>query len=504
MAEVGGADHAILADESDATYMQSAAPGQSVSVTFDDPTLPAGAAVASVRARFRQSHSDPGYTYWYVTLREGDGTIRQNQYFPATGTITTMSGAAVSYAPPATGVNDLQMIVLTTVGATGRVYEAYIDVTYAEKPEVTVTAPAGTVTGTNMPQIAWTTVLDSDGGPQTHYEVKVFTDAQYGAGGFDPGASTPFASGSAGGTGVDAAAALSVTLPTVLPDDTYRAYVRVAQTVAGSQHWSDWEYSGFVIDVLTPDAPSVVLTPEASAGRVKVAVDDAGAVSTDRYELERSDDGGVSWVPVRTVDGDTGVLEGTGAQVVYDYEAPNGVEVTYRVRSLHDYSGVFAAGPWSEASTTWVSAAWWIKHPHDPSLNMVLAGKMFSYADVARPARRGVFQPLGSASAVVVSDTRAPEQGTVVVQLDDREDVETLNVLLDTLDPLLLQGPAVDGHPDRWVSIADQSGARVIDKSWVHMTRESLPWLLVPRPDGAVTGADYVASVDDEELVVSG
>ena len=104
---------------------------------------------------------------------------------------------------------------------------------------------------------------------------------------------------------------------------------------------------------------------------------------------------------------------------------------------------------------------------------------------------------------VVMSDERGGATGTVVIQCYSPAEQDALNLLLDTVDTLLLQGPAADGHPDRFVRFGDHASARVIDKAWSHITRETLVWHRVAVPSGSQTGAQYPASAEaPEELIV--
>lgn len=235
----------------------------------------------------------------------------------------------------------------------------------------------------------------------------------------------------------------------------------------------------------------------------------AGVATTDRFEVQRSTDGGVTWTAVRTTDGDDGIID-TGVPVsatVYDYEAPNGTATQYRARALHDYAGVDAASAWATASTTWSSAAWWLKHPNEPALNLALPGgvgepALKSYAEVRRAARQGVFQAMGASLAIVVSDTRAGAAGTIVLLLRSVASQNALNALLDTLDTLLLQGPVSHGHADRYVRFGDHTSLRLIDNANSLVTTETLPWVETEMPAGAQDGDQYVSPGELEELVI--
>jgi hypothetical protein len=212
---------------------------------------------------------------------------------------------------------------------------------------------------------------------------------------------------------------------------------------------------------------------------------DGGPATTDRLELQRSIDAGVTWVPVRNTDGDDGLVLATGA-IIYDYEAPNGTATQYRARALHSYTGIYAASAWSTPlSVTWTATDWWIKHPNLPALNLKLTVGMFSYADVQHAARQGIFQPLGAELPIVVSDTRGGATGTVTLLLATAALQDALDALLDTADTFLLQGPLADGQPDRYVRFGDHASVRLVDRSWAKATTEALAWIEVAQPTGA-------------------
>src|SRR5262249_52478779 len=148
-----------------------------------------------------------------------------------------------------------------------RVFELFFDVTIVEQPDLELVA-LGVVEDTNQPTVAWTPVLDLDGGPQTHYQVRVFTAAQYGAGGFDPATST--AAGDTTGVG----SAVGWQGDETLPDAPYRGSARVAQTVNGVVRFSAWEYSEFEIDVALPATPTLAATADNTNGRIALALTD--------------------------------------------------------------------------------------------------------------------------------------------------------------------------------------------------------------------------------------
>ena len=478
--------HAALNDDSDSSYITGVT-GDSLTLGFAEPTIPAGGLVKAIYLRLRVAKS---------------GAVNQSAKFtaliypagvagPAVGIV---AGTNVTWNTPTTinassGVfaatpSDLVALLQETDGhADTRIYEAFFDTQYVAKPVVTPSLPTGTLTTTNLPAVQWANTLDADGGPQTHYVVKIFSAAQYGAGGFDPATSTPTASTVTVREGADT----SWTPTVVLPNATYRAYVWVAQTVNGVAHWSDPAYTGFVINASLPAVPDTpVLTAEPVNGRIKVHVEgNSGSATTTHLEVQRSEDG-TTWEPLRLLTDTAGVIAGTSADL-YDYEAPNGTVMSYRVRAHHTASDLVVASAWATvAAGSWSSSDWWLKCPESPTLNQVVTPH--SIPSYQRPARQGVFQPLGRADTVIVADKRGAPRGTLALDIDTYAQAVAIDELLDAQLPLLLQAPPQHHWPDRYIWFGDQDRARWIDKAWIEPVVDTLAWFEVLPPPGVIDG----------------
>ena len=169
-------------------------------------------------------------------------------------------------------------------------YEVYIDVVTTAQPSVTVTAPSGTVTTTSFPSVVWT-YTDTDGDPQSAYQIKIFDSTVYGGAGFDPDTSTALVD-----TGVVASTNNGATLETDLADaTTYRAYVKVAQSVSGSNYFSNWAYSQFSIDVDAPATPTISAFFDTDEGAVILTIfGRTNFLSANQASLETNTDGWVA------------------------------------------------------------------------------------------------------------------------------------------------------------------------------------------------------------------
>lgn len=482
MTPSAGTRHGCTSDDSDTTYITAAAAG-SVELGFAEPSIPAGGLVKSLAARLRTKKNGPGngvvsfavYPAGVLVDKLAGGSVTPT--WAAITTTTIMPATAYALTP-----SDLVLLLATNAsGSDVTVYEAWIDTTYVAKPVATPSTPTGTITDTNIPTVEWANTLDADGGAATHYQVRVFSAAQYGAGGFNAASSAATWDSGDVSSGFHYATSAAITTP--LPNATYRAYVRVGQTVGGVTHWSDYAYTGFVISITPPadpDAPTLTV----QTGRIKVHVEgNSGAVTTTHLEVQRSEDGGTTYEPLRLTTDTDGLITGTSADV-YDYEAPNGTLMTYRVRALHEAGGYYITSAWVSATATWSTDSWWLKCPESPSLNMVVVPA--SLPGYQRPARQGVFQALGSSETVIVADKRGNPRGTLRLQIDTPAEQDDLDALLDANLTLLLQGPAAHHFTDRYVRFGDQDRQRWIDKAWIGEHLDTLQWWEVTRPAGVV------------------
>lgn len=179
--------------------------------------------------------------------------------------------------------------------------------------------------------------------------------------------------------------------------------------------------------------------------------------------------------------------------VVYDFEGGNNQTVLYRARALHDYSGVYAASDWVSASMAWSSPGqWWLKSVTSPALNQLVT--IDSEPGYQRPGRQGRFQPLGRSRAIVVSDSRGTDQGTIVLRIDTDSAAAALEELYENGGTLLLQGPPGNHWTDRYISVGDVDRKRLIDKGFIEGWLDTISWIEVDAPAGGITAWRDVGS----------
>lgn len=297
---------------------QNLAAGHTFTGTFSDPD----AADTMSAAAFRRLAAGGGaYEYWNEAAAVWQSTVVWNT---RTGTAISFTFGAGKFA---NGTSySWSMATKDAAGLAGP-FATDATVLGGTPATVTVTGPAGSVTTTSRPTVTWS-LNDPEGDPQERYQVKVFSAAQYGAGGFDPATSS---------TTWDSTETLDVTARArqvgvdLANGTTYRAYVRVRT----SGQWSTWQYSTFTLALTAPAAPTFAVAVDAMLDRVVLTVTGTHASSsfpTTAFVVEYSDDAGGSWATVRGA----GALPGSGTpgptpRVAHDHEARPGRR--YRART---------------------------------------------------------------------------------------------------------------------------------------------------------------------------
>ena len=366
---------------------------------------------------------------------------------------------------------------------------------YVDQPEVTtVSAPVdgSTLTSASAPQIQWRSKFDEvkSGNDTQYWQVKLFKTPAGGWSGFNATTNTADLLESASGTGNP-----QLWQPTVnLTNGTYRAYVQIGTAVKGYfvPLYSDWNYSGFTVTVDRPGVPtSFSATADNANGRIALSATKVAATAgppvvtaTDYIQFQRSTDSGTTWEDIRTDNGDGRVTAASGATTYYDYEVGNGVNAIYRCRAVDTYAAdtgnSYSAWSSSTSAVNWTSTDWWLKNPLLPSQNVVV--NVHSLTEESRAARQGVFQAIGSTTAVVVSDTRGPRAGDITLRVDSDEEKADLDTLVESTTPLLLQGAPDEHWSDTYLVLGNYSRTRAYDKAFAETTFDSTSWIEVESP----------------------
>lgn len=259
---VGGATaHAVTADNSNASY---AVKDGILKVDMDTVVLPSGAITKHMRAKGKIG-AHTGTVLSLMSLQV-NGTSRQSLQQQVTTAITFVVGPYIPVTLTQAEVDSLAMATVTMSSGTLRTYDLWTDLVYVLKPALVFSAVTpDPLTTISQATLNWNPGLDSDGGSQTHYEYRIFGPIS--GGGFP----TVDSGGAVYASGEVASAAITTKTP-VLVNSSYRVYLRVAQTVNGAKHWSDWKFDDFTINVDDIDLTSVTATPDNPNGAISITV----------------------------------------------------------------------------------------------------------------------------------------------------------------------------------------------------------------------------------------
>lgn len=248
--------------------------GSIVRLLTQDPSLTATQRIRAVGGWVRW-FSYGGTFQTAVKLREGSGgsapesttistATRNNGSSPTNllGTLLATSPAGGEWT--AAKVAATRLCIENTGGNGCQVRSCGIYYDLKNQPVAVVSAPT-TATSEDI-KVIWASYLQDEeaGAVPASYHLRVFSQAQYTAGGFDPQTTVTdsYSSGIVGGGGTPEApfnnTAWSHEIP-VLNPGTYRAYVRVAKLFNGVAWWSAWAYRQFTVvtgkPVVVPTSP---------------------------------------------------------------------------------------------------------------------------------------------------------------------------------------------------------------------------------------------------------
>lgn len=444
-----GSLHAATNDDSDSTYFakSSGVTGQaSALLDFGTNTITSSQRVKRVRVRARAMTPDStGRLNVYLGAR----TSNQNYYHSAlairgTNAITTFVGPWQTASPDGTSwsqesIDGLRAKVTeyNDSSSVANIYELYIDIDKATQPTTSVSAPTGTITTTAAPDTTWS-FSDSDGETQTYYQIKVFTSAQYGAGGFNAATST-----ATWDSGETASSDNTAVIGTLLLSGTYRAYVRTAKTINGEPFWSDYAYSQFTLSLTPPPVPTLSADWDSTLGKATLTVTGGAPTGfvSQVFDVHRSDNAGVIYEAVRN--GEEIVPNGSYVGEAIDYEAPRGQVVYYRARSIGtDSNGEEIPSAWSTVSQVLVTndETWWLKAVDSPNLNKGNI-RVLAQLDTTIEEPNTVFRPLGSTRPIVVAGPLQGEDGIYSIKTVNETEWDNLYPLITYQGTILVQDP---------------------------------------------------------------
>lgn len=499
----GGSGEAdALSDQSDATHVRrKAAKAPLARYLLGTPTVPAGSDIATIvpGARLKQPTSHPPKLVTLAMSVPGTGKPKNKIAPTVTGpvvragsgtaayTFNTPAGAGKTAGPTgpwSTLLSKLAIRVNDGHKATdtnrATIYELFADVYYSARPTAAVSvAPASPVTTTSYPELTATlTALieswqDGSGPParaEVAYELKVFSDEQYGAGGFNP-ATSPSTWHTQGITAaldyIDGSTPssedVSDTPDDALPNGVYRAYARGRRNFAAAQ-FGAWTYLTFTVAIAPPTVPTVSAVKMDVAQCVAVTVTPVASTGATNplVSVKRTDDYGETWTPVRGATRHAGVF---GTPVVfYDHEAKRATTLTYRAHVEATISEQQLVSSWATAATTGglITAGWNLKAPLDPALNL-LGAAVNADPEYTQEEDAATFRPVGRKYPVVVSMAIGGADGSLTLRARTNE-WATVQALRDYQGTLYLESPFGWGMY-----------IRILSRSWVEFGSASAP-----------------------------
>jgi hypothetical protein len=320
----------------------------------------------------------------------------------------------------------------------GTFYELYIDIDKATQPTVSVTAPSG-VQSTATPNVGWTYTDPDLADAQSYYQVRIFTAAQQGIGGFDPAVSP-----STWDSGVVGSSDNLVTIGAGLLSASYYAYVRVGKSINTNAYWSAYAFSTFSVSVTPPPAPTLVGAWTSSTGLATLTVSGGAPTGfvSQFFEVQRSDDSGATFNDIRN--GSSVTPNGAYVGTVNDYEAPRTLTVQYRARAVGvDSAGNQTPSAWSAVQQILVTSdgTWWFKAPLKPAINMGSVRVQYTGAKGEIFEGQTVFRPIGSKYPTVVAGDLGGRDGEYLIKATTTSEANAFYAILIYQGSLLVQDP---------------------------------------------------------------
>lgn len=425
------------------------------------PTLPAGVLAAELQ------------TTWFIAANFGNTEqvviqVHPQPYNAGEARVTPISTAPTAYAANFPGWNPAwprDSIVVSVLGSVAEsVTEIIAVLYYAEPPGVSFVKPANgsTISDTVRPTVQWNYVPGINGGPQSAYRIWLYTQAQTQAAGFVPGSTTAVWDSREVNSSVSAAA-----VPINLANNTtYVAYLQVAQTVNGFKQWCNgFAVTNFTVSIpaaSVPARPTITATADSPNARIALNVSQSGTPVWDHVIVQRSNDSGVTWVPVRG--GDVPIAAGD-TLAIYDYESGNGESVVYRAQAQRTstVAGItqVTVSQFSTLSTptSWSSSDVWLKSPLFPAFNTTI--RLGQFGTFTRRIARGVFDVVGRPKPVVVSDVRHGLEGQMTVSVRSTAELDSIRFMSDLSSTVLLQTPPSFNFGSKYLALGDEREDRI-------------------------------------------
>lgn len=323
---------------------------------------------------------------------------------------------------------------------------------YTLKLATSVPAASTTMTTTTYPTIQFTTTVGAMDWEVGTYDWqtlrKVTTEVRIESGGTGAGTGTLVATKL-----VDSlfTAAGSITanavFTTAIANGTYKVYTRAIRyrdnNVSDTDTTGVWSTAGtLTMSLVPPAAPTIdyanVTANYPAVGVQVTTVSNAVAYINPRTEVQRSEDGGTTWVDAFSM----GATFGT-YNVALDNKASRGVALKYRARTYAFLGGIKSTGDWStvvNSSGPIPLTGWNLREPVSFSKEIIGLNVIGSPGESVSEDL-GVFRALDRRYPVVVSGTLTGWDGDLTVFCASLAEWTALKTLIELQTVLLLQSP---------------------------------------------------------------
>lgn len=503
-----------LSDDSDATYIQNVS-GLPATWVFGlaAASVPAGEFVARVGTSIRYKADSAQYTIGGRVFRASDPTpVSRFSLAPNSGGVFT--SAQLGYSSVAWTLADVA--ALRYVWFDNRNNDNFIVTQHADIWATVYTLTKATATPKNKTENSSVfPVLEVDVAATLDWEVssldwqnlrRVGAEVRIESGGTTVGTGTLVTTATSSTIFTESGTrTVEVTVTDPLPNGSYKIYARALRYredgVTRTDQYGDWSTAKtLTMSAPSPIVPTVVVVPDhaTESNVVTVTATESSNYLGPYVYLERSDDSGQTWAPVRFA---SGIAATFGVpSTFYDNEAPRSVTGLYRARVEATYSGAFInKSQWSTPVASNIPAHGWnLKDPADITLSIV-GLNVVGEPDEAVEEDLGVFRPLGRRYPVTVGGTLSGWDGGLELVL--ASDTEWLSVrrLVESQRVLLLQ--SAFGW-SKYVRLLSGTKSRQSGTLTTPRRRVSLTYVEVDKP--AITTGDSLPVVIVPDLVDGG
>lgn len=456
-----GSAVAVVTDSSNNTYVRSTAlPVGFAALEYDLASVTVGSsAISRVRAGVIVKNGDgnPASIRMFTPSTSSIGTAAgplSTTYYNASTAGTIYTGWWTQSTAWGTADANLMTMRISSFGTALRWTKAWMEYDLVSIPAGT---PAVTAVNTDRPTVTWT-FSDADGFLQASAVVKIFSSAQYSAGGFSASTSTPLWSGTVNGTASTITPSTAIVTNGLFYKPFLQVFKNVDQTVIPQASFAS-ATSVSTANFSPPTAPTVQTTWDNTYKRVQVTV--AGSVSPYRIVAFRGtayNDAANDTNYDLLVDG----RSSTGTVTVYDYFVPRGTSIVYGALVNTGTVTPFNQSVVTLSTVTTGSAtAWELRSVDSPNtyynFTVPVTGINFDQYE-----GQTVFRPLGSNYPVVVAGDIGGDDGSMTIVTTNQTTWDNIKTMLDLQSDLYLVAPFVDSN-----NLARRWFVRVTGRSWV-------------------------------------